>query len=1146
MPSDFVHLHVHTEYSLLDGAGRVKDLLQRAKALGMNSLAITDHGNLYGIINFYKTARKLGIKPIIGCEVYVAPRDRQLREEVNGIRYYHLILLAENDLGCRNLFKLISRANTEGFYYKPRVDKKLLRKYHVGLIALSACVAGEIPRAILNADLNRADELVREYVDIFGRENFFLEIQNHGLPEEFQVTTALLELARRHDLKLVATNDVHYVNREDAEFHDIMLCIQTNSTFDDETRLRFNSDDYYLKSPDEMSNLFPELPEAIENTLEIAARCNVSFDFNHMKLPHYALPAPYSNAAMYLRALCFEQLPLRYPETTAKIRARLEHELSTIHSMGYDNYFLIVRDFIQYAKSRGIAVGPGRGSAAGSVVAYILGITDLEPMKLGLLFERFLNPERVSMPDIDVDFCFRRREEVIEYVKQKYGKTHVGQIITFGTMAAKAAVRDVGRVLKLSVAETGRIVKMMPNELKFTLEQALETSNELRQAFATDPNVRRVIEMAMKLEGLPRHSSVHAAGLVIAPQPLDELVPVQQTGDTLVTQFDKDTLEELGLLKMDFLGLRTLTALQEAIENIKLNYAAFNVKPIVRKRKRGAALQLSLFDSPLPNVESIPLEDGLTARMLAEGKTGAVFQLESAGITKLVRELRPQCFADLIPIVALYRPGPLGSGMVQDFIDRKNGKISVEYMHPRLAPISKETYGVILYQEQVMEIVRELAGFTLGRADILRRAMGKKKSDVLLAQKKDFVDGCIARDVKRTLAEKIFELLLHFADYGFNKSHSAAYGLLTWRMAYLKANYPAEYMAAMLSSVMDVDKTTTYCELARRMGLTLLGPDINKSARNFCVSDGAVRFGLAAIWNISDGVVDNIIATREGGGNFKSLPDFCRRVDLRIVNRRAIEVLIKSGAFDSLDPRRTALLALVENAVTAAENFRAEQNSGHFELFDGEKYISDIPVPDVEEKPKSVLLAWEKETLGLYFSGHPLDEFRDKIGGLLTIKEISESNFIEGKRLKIAGLITGLRRSTTQRGDTMCFITLEDATARMELTIFPSVYRKKKQLLEENNAIVIESIIEIYNNEPTPAVKEIIGAAQYKPDYYLTVGDDSQVGRIDDICLKHRGTRSVLIRQLGSWQRRPYKVDDSRELQAELEELLGRENVRRS
>ena len=1146
MPSDFVHLHVHTEYSLLDGAGRVKDLLQRAKELGMNSLAITDHGNLYGIINFHKTARKLGVKPLIGCEVYVAPSNRQLREEVDGVRYYHLILLAENNLGCRNLVKLISRANTEGFYYKPRVDKELLRKYHGGLIALSACVAGEIPRAILKSNLNRADELVNEYVDIFGRENFFLEIQNHGLPEEAQVTRSLVELARRNDLKLVATNDVHYVNREDAAFHDIMLCIQTNSTFDDETRLRFNSDDYYLKSPDEMSSLFPELPEAIENTLEIAARCNVDFEFNRMKLPHYELPAPYSNAATYLRALCLERLAARYPNVNAEIRARLEHELSTIHAMGYDNYFLIVWDFIRFAKEHSIGVGPGRGSAAGSVVAYLLGITDLDPLEFGLLFERFLNPERVSMPDIDVDFCYLRREEVIEYVKRKYGQNHVGQIITFGTMAAKAAVRDVGRVLKLSVAETTRIVKMMPNELKFTLEQALESSNELRQAFANEPKVRRVIETAMKLEGLPRHTSVHAAGVVIAPQPLDELVPVQQTGDTLVTQFDKDTLEELGLLKMDFLGLRTLTALDEAIDNIKQNYAAFNVKPIVKKRKRGSGLQLSLFDSPLPTAESIPLEDGITARMLAEGKTGAVFQLESAGITKLVRDLRPQCFADLIPIVALYRPGPLGSGMVQDFIDRKNGKIAVEYMHPRLAPILKETYGVILYQEQVMEIVRELAGFTLGRADILRRAMGKKKSDVLLAQKKDFIEGCTARNADKNLAERIFELLLHFADYGFNKSHSAAYGLLTWRMAYLKANYPAEYMAAMLSSVMDVDKTTPYCELARRMGLKLLGPDINQSARNFRVVDGAVRFGLAAIWNISDAVVDNVIETRESGGNFKSLPDFCRRVDPKTVNRRVIEVLIKCGAFDSIDPRRTALLALIEDAVTAAENFRAEQNSGHVELFDGEKYISDLPVPNVEEKPKSMLLAWEKETLGIYFSGHPLDEFRDKIGGLLSIRNVIESNFVGGKRLKIAGLITGLRRSTTQRGDTMCFITLEDATARMELTIFPSVYRKKKQLLEENNAIVIESIIEIYNNEPTPTVKDIIGAAQYEPDYYLTVGDDSQVERVDEICSKHRGTRSVFIRQRGSWRTAKYSVDDTRELRAELEELLGSENVGRS
>ena len=652
----------------------------------------------------------------------------------------------------------------------------------------------------------------------------------------------------------------------------------------------------------------------------------------------------------------------------------------------------------------------------------------------------------------------------------------------------------------------------------------------------------------MKLEGLPRHTSVHAAGLVIAPKPLDELVPVQQTGDTLVTQFDKDALEELGLLKMDFLGLRTLTALNEAIENIKKNYASFNVKPIVKKRKRGAVQQLSLFDSPIPTAEAIPLEDDRTAQMLAEGKTGAVFQLESTGITKLVRELRPQCFSDLIAIVALYRPGPLGSGMVQDFIDRKNGKIAVEYIHPKLAPILKETYGVILYQEQVMEIVRELAGFTLGRADILRRAMSKKKSDVLLAQKNAFIEGCVARNIRRELADRIFNLLLHFADYGFNKSHSAAYGLLTWRMAYLKANWPAEYMAAMLSSVTDIEKTVTYSDLTRRMGLKLLGPDINRSAKNFCVEDGAIRFGLAALRNVSEAMVDNIIKQRELGGEYNSLPDFCRRTDPKTVHRRAIETFIKSGAFDSLDRRRTALIAMIDDAVNAAENFRAEHNSGHAELFDGKKYISDLPVPDVKEKPRAVLLAWEKETLGFYLSGHPLDEFRDKIGGLLTIRQIIESNFIEGKRLKFAGLITGLRRLLTQTGDAMCFLTLEDASAKLDVTIFPKLYRESRKMLEENNSVVIKGTIEIYNDAKAIAANEILSAANYEPEYYLTVSDASQVETIQAICSKHRGNRTVYIKKQGGWTKlgSDHAVDDSLELRNELMELLGSENVRRA
>ncbi|MBR1579986.1 MAG: DNA polymerase III subunit alpha [Selenomonadaceae bacterium] len=1149
--NNFVHLHVHTEFSLLDGAARINSVLARAKALGMNALAITDHGNLYGVVSFYKAALKLDVKPIIGCEVYVAPQHRSLREEVNGVRYYHLILLAENDLGYRNLVKLISRANTEGFYYKPRVDKELLRQYHGGLIALSACVKGEIPRAILNADgldnLSRADAIIREYIDIFGRDNFFLEIQNHGLKDEKIVVPALIKLARQNDLGLVVTNDVHYVERADSNVHDILICIQTNKTVDDPTRMRYQSDDYYLKSPEEMRALFPDLPDAADNTLKIADRCNVTFEFNRMKLPHYDLPSNFKDAAAYLNSLCRARLPTRYSTVDDTITARLDHELSTIRSMGYDNYFLIVWDFIRFAKSKGIAVGPGRGSAAGSIVAYLLGITDLDPLKYGLLFERFLNPERVSMPDIDVDFCYLRREEVIEYVKQKYGRDHVGQIVTFGTMAAKAAVRDVGRVLNFSVGETTRLVKMMPNEIKFTLDQALEASNDLRQACEKDARIKNLIELSKQLEGLPRHSSVHAAGLVIAPQPLDELVPVQQTDGTLITQFDKDTLEELGLLKMDFLGLRTLTALSDAIENIKQSYEPFDAAP---KKLRKLDRQLSLFECPIQTVEDIPLADPITAKMLADGKTGAVFQLESAGITKLVRDLRPQGFNDLISIVALYRPGPLGSGMVQDFIDRKNGKIAVEYMHPRLKPILNETYGVILYQEQVMEIVRELAGFTLGRADLLRRAMGKKKSDILLAQRKDFIEGCSARNIDRALAERIFELLLHFADYGFNKSHSAAYALLTWRMAYLKANHPAEYMAAMLSSVMDLDKTTAYADQVRRMGLKLLGPDVNRSERQFTVTGGAIRFGLAALWNVSEAMVGNVIDERTRGGDYKSLTDFCRRVDLKLVNRRVVEIFVKSGAFDSIDRRRTALMTMIDDAFSTGERYQRERASGLSALFGAGDCVIDPPVPDVEERSLATILGWERETLGFYLTGHPLDEYRDKIGGLIRLKDITKTRFDNKKILKTAGLIIGVRQSITQHGDTMCFIQLEDFSGRMGVTVFPRIFQSNHNLLVLDKVIVIEGKQEIYNGEPTFVAETIMDVSEYEPTkYYLKVADEAQLDQIKAICLEHKGDRTVFtyIKGAGSWQKlgSDYEIDGSRELREALEEIVGADNVRR-
>ncbi|MCI6869764.1 MAG: DNA polymerase III subunit alpha, partial [Selenomonadales bacterium] len=883
MSIPFVHLHVHTEFSLLDGANRIKPLVKRTKELGMEAIAITDHGNMHGVIDFYKAAKAEGIKPIIGCEVYLAPESRFDRVEVKGKKYYHLILLAKNNIGYKNLSQLVSKANIEGMYYKPRIDKELLRKHSEGLICLSACVAGEVATFILRDDLEGARNAIREYLDIFGRENFFLEIQHHNFPDELRAYPEIIKLAKEFDIGLVLTNDSHYLNSEDVDFHDVLLCIQMNKTLSDENRMRYGPG-FHLRSPEEMAKLYPDYPEAMANTVKIAERCNVDFDFEHRHLPNFPLPDGLTDE-QYLRQLCEANISSHYPDEQPEVRERLEYELGVIHTMGFDSYFLIVWDFINYARQNGIPVGPGRGSAAGSIVAYLLGITDIDPLKYALLFERFLNPDRVTMPDIDVDFCYVRREEVIEYVKRRYGEDHVGQIATFGTLAAKGAIRDVGRAMDMSFAEVQRVTKLIPNELGITIDKALNGVADLKVMYEQEPQIKLLIDYARGVEGLPRHSSTHAAGVVIAREPLTEYLPVMISDGTLVTQFDKDHVEELGLLKMDFLGLRTLTVLSDAISNIK------------------AARGIDI------DIRNIPLTDKLTGNMLSEGRTGAVFQMESAGMTKLVMDLRPEGFVDLIPTVALYRPGPLGSGMVDDFIKGRAGKKKVEYLHPMLEPILKETFGVVLYQEQVMQIVQVLAGFSLGQADLLRRAMGKKKHSILMAQKENFLKGTKERGLTDELANHIFDLLTHFADYGFNKSHSAAYALVAWQTAYLKAHYPAEFMAAMLTSVVDTtDKVSIYIEQCRRMGIKILPPDINASGDVFTVDNGAIRFGLAAVKSAGDAAVSNIIKVREGEGRFETLLDFCNKVDMRAVNKRVIENLIKCGAFDSLGAKRAQLL----------------------------------------------------------------------------------------------------------------------------------------------------------------------------------------------------------------------------------------------
>lgn len=1125
--ASFAHLHVHTEFSLLDGASRIKNLVTAVKELGMDSVAITDHGVMYGTIDFYKECLKQGVKPIIGCEVYLAPGSRKERQEINGVKYYHLILLAENQTGYRNLVQLVSLANIEGMYYKPRVDKELLKKYHEGIICLSACVAGEIPRALIQGNKAKAESLVQEYLNIFGKDNFFLEIQNHGLAEERISNAGLVELAQKYNIGLVATNDCHYVSRADSEFHDILLCIQMGKTIDDPARMRFNSDDYYVKSPAEMAELFKDYPEAIANTEKIAARCQVDFEFGHIQLPYYPIPSQYADDEAYLRALCEQALPNRYPKSSEAVIKRLDYELSIIHRMGYDSYFLIVWDFINYSRQHGIGVGPGRGSAAGSIVAYLLGITNLDPLKYELLFERFLNPDRVTMPDIDIDFDYIQRSKVIDYVKERYGYDHVAQIVTFGTMAAKGAVRDVGRVLNMPYSQVADIAKLIPNELKITLDKALKESADLRKLYDSDADVKKLIDLARKIEGLPRHSSTHAAGVVIARNPLTDYLPVAVSEGTLVTEFDKDHVEELGLLKMDFLGLRTLTVINDTIANIKKNR------------------------QEVIDINAIPLADELTADMLCAGKTGAVFQMESSGMTNLVKDLAPRNFADLIPTVALYRPGPLGSGMVEDFIGGRHGTKEVTYMHPLLEPILKETFGVVLYQEQVMQIVQVLAGFSLGQADLLRRAMGKKKHEILLAQKENFLKGCAQNQIDADLVTTIFDLLTHFADYGFNKSHSAAYALVAWQTAYLKAHYPAEFMAAMLTSIMDTQKVPRYIELARRMELEILPPDINASMANFSVDHEAIRFGLAAVRNVGDAAIASIVEARQADGRFKSLLDFCKRIDTSTINKRMLESLIKCGAFDSLGAKRSQLLAIMDAAMSEAQREKRDAMNGQLGLFGediGETYA--LKLPDIPEASMPERLNWEKENTGFYITGHPLDEFRASLKNLPTIEFLQHGGVKDKQVVRIGGMVTEAKRITTRKGDTMCFLTIEDYTERLEVTVFPRVFYVNTAVLVPDMPLIIQGRVDVDDDAGVKLLADKVwNLKEYKSEYYLklsAIAADEVKQELKELIKKHAGDHTIYLHQ-GSWRKLPaeYRLDDSEETMQALIALLGKESVKK-
>lgn len=1045
----FVHLHLHTEYSLLDGAVKVEELPKIIKAKGMNAVAITDHGVMYGVLEFYKACKREGVKPIIGCEAYVAD-DRFARD--NKEERYHLILLAENEEGYHNLVKIISAGFTEGFYYKPRVDKKLLKQYSKGIIATSACMAGEIAAKIRQGNLERAKESAKEYEEIFGKGNFFIEIQNHSLPEEKPLSSDLIKVAKELDIPLVAANDSHYSHREDAYSHEVLMCIQMGKTIKDEHKIEFPNEEFYIKTPEEMQELFKDLPEAISNTVKIMERCNVEFSFNESRLPVYQVKEG-ETLESYLRQLCFEGAKEKYGLITKEIGDRLEYELSVINKMGYPGYFLIVWDMIKFAKGKGIYVGPGRGSAAGSIVAYTLDITTIDPLKYDLLFERFLNPERISLPDIDTDFCYVRRGEVIDYLVEKYGKNKVAQIITFGTMAARAAIRDVGRALDISLNEVDKVVKMIPNELKITISSALEKNPELKELTKKDDRIEELINIAKKLEGMPRHSSTHAAAVVISPSSLNNFIPIKIEGEgNLTTQFTMNAVEELGLLKMDLLGLRTLTVIGDTVKRIEEN--------------RGIVI----------DIDNIPLDNKSTYALLGTGKTSGLFQLESKGMQKIIKNLLPDSIEDIIALVALYRPGPIGSGMIEDFISRKHGEKKVVYLHPLLKPVLEDTYGVILYQEQVMRIAKDLAGFTLGEADNLRKAMGKKQPEYIEKSRQLFLDGCKDNNIDEKLSEEIFTLIEYFGGYGFNKSHSAAYGLLAYQTAYLKANYKEEFMSSLLSSViMNSDKINQYIEECKKIDIKVMPPDVNESKEDFTVKKNIIRFGLGAIKNIGYNSISSIISAREQG-LYEDIDDFCMRVDLRSTGKKVIENLIYAGAFDSLGYKRKGLLKSYEIAYDKGGSYQKNIGSNQVSLFDLEevniKNLESTAVGD-EELDTKELLQKEKEMLGFYISKHPLDEFKELNNfGFKSIIDIEEED--DNKKIAIKGVVESLKEKRTKNNDMMAVMEVEDESGSLEVIVFPKVLEKSQQLLVKGEVVLIGGRMQITERDTKLIAENIL------------------------------------------------------------------------
>ena len=1145
----FAHLHVHTEYSLLDGSNKIKEYVEKIKALGMTAGAITDHGVMYGVIDFYKAAREAGINPVLGCEVYVAPGSRLDREMVHGEdRYYHLVLLAENNTGYSNLMKIVSKGFVEGYYYKPRVDMEVLEKYHEGIIALSACLAGEVQRNLVRGMYEEAKEVAYRYERCFGKGNFFLELQDHGIPEQKLVNQQLLRMSQETGIELVATNDVHYTNAEDAEPHDILLCLQTGKKLADEDRMRYEGGQYYVKSEEEMKSLFPYALQALENTQKIADRCHVEIEFGYTKVPHFEVPEGYDSWT-YLNKLCHEGLDKRYGADAPKYLQKLDDELAVIKNMGYVDYFLIVWDFIHYAREHDIMVGPGRGSAAGSLVSYTTGITDIDPVRYNLIFERFLNPERVSMPDIDVDFCFERRQEVIDYVVEKYGKDCVTQIVTFGTLAARGVIRDVGRVMDLPYNFVDTIAKAIPNELGITIDKALMMNPELRGMYESDESVKKLIDMSRRLEGLPRHTSMHAAGVVISQKPMDEYVPLSRASDgTITTQFTMTTIEELGLLKMDFLGLRTLTVIQNAVR--------------LAEKSSGKKIDMNAID----------YNDKKVLDSLGTGKTDGVFQLESAGMKNFMKELKPQSLEDVIAGISLYRPGPMD--FIPAYIKGKDHPESITYDCPELEPILAPTYGCIVYQEQVMQIVRDLAGYTWGRSDLVRRAMSKKKGKVMEQERKNFVygnpeenvPGCIARGIDEKVANKIYDNMIDFAKYAFNKSHAAAYAVVAYQTAYLKYYYPVEFMAALMTSVLDnTSKVSEYIYTCRQMGIAILPPDINEGEGGFSVSGQAIRYGLSAIKSIGRPVIDAIVEERKIRGPFTTLKDFITRLSGREVNKRTIENFIKAGALDGLEGNRRQKMMIYGSLLDALNQEKKTTMAGQMTLFDiapeEDKAEYEIKLPNVEEYDKEVLLGFEKEVLGIYISGHPLEEYMERLKkntnavttDFVLDEETGTLKVSDGTKVRIGGMITDKVIKYTKNNKAMAFITLEDLVGTVEIIIFPKDYERYAKYLENDAKVFVEGRVTAEEDRNGKLICEkIISFDEVKRELWLQFPSKSDFeekeGALYGKMMDADGSEHVVIYLAAEKQMKRLpenrNVAITKELLEELGNFLGKDNVK--